>query len=63
MEAAMALGNVLLQAIATGHLPDISAGRKAIAASFGQKNFEPGSSAAWEDAFAPFSEWLHRGDG
>lgn len=53
---ATALGNVLLQAIATGHLPDISAGRYAIAASSGQKNFEPGSSGAWDEAFARFSE-------
>lgn len=59
---ATALGNVLLQAIATGHLPDVPAGRQAIAASSGQQNFEPGSSAAWGEAFARLSQLLHQGD-
>jgi len=60
---ATALGNVLLQAIATGYLPDISAGRQAIADSHGQQSFEPGPSAAWEAAFARFSELLQQGEG
>jgi rhamnulokinase len=51
---ATALGNVLLQAIATGHLPDIAAGRKAIAASFEQQHFEPGSKNAWDQAYGHF---------
>ncbi len=56
---ATALGNALLQAIATGHLPDISAGRQAIADSLSQEYFEPGSSGAWEEAFARFNALLY----
>jgi rhamnulokinase len=55
---ATALGNILLQAIATGHLTDLSAGRQAIADSFGRQEFEPGPSAPWEDAFERFSRLL-----
>ena len=51
---ATALGNVLLQAIATGHLPDIATGRQAIAASFEQQHFEPGSKNAWDEAYGHF---------
>jgi rhamnulokinase len=53
---ATALGNVLLQAIATGHLPDIATGRKAIAASFEQQYFEPGSKNIWDDAYGRFEK-------
>ena len=51
---ATALGNVLLQAIATSHLPDIATGRKAIGASFEQQHFEPGSNIAWDEAYGLF---------
>jgi rhamnulokinase len=51
---ATALGNVLLQAVATGHLPDIATGRRAIAASFEQQHFEPGSKNAWDEAYGLF---------
>lgn len=57
---ATALGNALLQAIATGHVPDISAGRQAIAASLSQGYFEPGSSGTWEEPFARFNTLLHQ---
>ena len=53
---ATALGNVLLQAIATGHLPDIATGRKAIAASFEQQYFEPGSKDVWDEAYGRFEK-------
>ena len=51
---ATALGNVLLQAIATGYLPDLAAGRAAVAASVRLESFEPRGNAAWEEAFARF---------
>jgi rhamnulokinase len=51
---ATAIGNALLQAVATGHLPDIASGRKAIAASFEQQYFEPGSKNIWDEAYARF---------
>jgi rhamnulokinase len=51
---ATALGNILLQVIATGHLQDIAAGRQVIAASFEQQEFEPGSPEAWQEAYVRF---------
>ena len=53
---ATALGNILLQAIATGHLPDIATGRKAIAASFEQQYFEPGAKDVWDEAYGRFEQ-------
>jgi rhamnulokinase len=55
---ATALGNVLLQAIASGHLSDISAGRQAIAASIDQHHLEPRSDDAWEVAYDRFCKIL-----
>ena len=49
---ATALGNLMLQAIATGELEGIEAGREAVAASIALDTYEPHSSAAWEDAMA-----------
>jgi rhamnulokinase len=56
---ATALGNVMVQAIAAGQLPDLAAGRRAIAASISQQTFEPGLSEAWQAAFARFVQLLH----
>lgn len=57
---ATALGNVMVQAIATGHLQDLAAGRRAIAASVPQETFEPGPAAAWDEAFGRFQELVKR---
>jgi rhamnulokinase len=51
---ATALGNILVQAVATGHLPSIQAGRQAVAASVPQTTYTPHGSLAWEAAFARF---------
>jgi rhamnulokinase len=53
-----ALGNVLLQAVATGHLSDISSGREAIATSVHPRAFEPGASDRWEEAYGRFTAVL-----
>ena len=53
---ATALGNILVQAVATGHVPDIAAGRRAIAASVQQTVFEPQTGVDWDAAFARFTE-------
>ena len=57
---ATALGNVMLQAIASGHLSDISAGRLAIAASIDRQHFEPRSVDAWKAAYDRFCGMLQR---
>jgi rhamnulokinase len=52
---ATALGNVLVQAIATGYLPDIAAGRQAIAASVDLATFVSHPALDWDAAFARFT--------
>jgi rhamnulokinase len=51
---ASALGNVMMQAIAMNHLPDIQAGRGSIAESVHRRTFEPRRSDAWDEAYARF---------
>ncbi len=45
-----------MQAVTSGWLPDITAGRWAVAASEEQKIFEPGDSGDWDGAYAGFDE-------
>jgi rhamnulokinase len=54
---ATALGNILVQAIAAGHLPDLAAGRQAIAASVEVRRYEPRppDAARWDEALARFT--------
>jgi rhamnulokinase len=51
---ATALGNILVQAVALGSLPDIVAGREAMAASFKQVIYQPRDSADWDAAIVGF---------
>lgn len=51
---ASALGNVMLQAVATGHLSNLSAGSVAIAASVQCRSYEPYRSDAWDEAYMRF---------
>lgn len=51
---ATALGNVMVQAIATGHLASLEEGRAAIAASITQEQFDPRPDAGWDEAYARF---------
>ena len=48
---ASAFGNVTLQAIATGHLPNVSAGRASIAESIQRTSYMPCRNDAWEEAY------------
>lgn len=47
---ATSCGNVITQMVATGHLPDITAGRELIRASFGFRTYQPVGRDAWEAA-------------
>jgi rhamnulokinase len=49
---ASAFGNVMLQAIATGHLSNIGAGRAAIAASIECVTYFPQQTGVWDEAYA-----------
>jgi rhamnulokinase len=52
---ATALGNILVQAVACGHLPSIAAGREAVAISVPQTSFEPQASGDWDAACVSFN--------
>jgi len=51
---ATALGNILVQAVALGMLPDIAAGRAAVARWFEQITYEPRVSADWDATIVGF---------
>ena len=53
---ATALGNVMVQAIARGFLPDLEQARKVALASSPQTFYEPREVGAWEDAFGRFEK-------
>jgi rhamnulokinase len=48
---ATALGNLMVQALAAGVVPDIPAGRRAVAASIALDQYEPRSSPQWDAAY------------
>jgi rhamnulokinase len=58
---ATALGNVMVQAIAAGHLSSVAEGRAAIAASIEQETFEPGPTEGWDDAYTRFLKLMDEG--
>ena len=49
---ATALGNLMVQAIATGDLDNVAAGREAVAASVTLETYEPRPGGAWEEMLA-----------
>jgi rhamnulokinase len=55
---ATALGNLMVQAIAAGHLADVAAGRQAVAASVELHAFEPGPAEPWQEAWGRFQGLL-----
>ena len=57
---ATALGNIMVQAMATGHLASLEEGRQAVAASVERQEYLPGPAAPWEEAYARFRELLAR---
>jgi rhamnulokinase len=51
---ATAAGNILIQAIALGHLRSLAEARETVRASFTLKYFDPQQAAPWDAAFARF---------
>jgi rhamnulokinase len=51
---ATAAGNVAVQAVATGALPDVDAARDLIRESFDVEVYEPGDRGPWEEAYPRF---------
>jgi rhamnulokinase len=55
---ATAAGNVLIQAIALGHLPSLQAARAVVRESFPVRTISPGEATAWTDAYERFETLL-----
>lgn len=55
---ATAAGNILVQAIALGHLPSLAAAREVVRRSFDTATVPPAESAAWDAAAARFERLL-----
>ncbi len=53
---ATALGNVMMQAIATGQLSSLEAGRAAVRESFKLETYTPSGAQGWQDARKRFEE-------
>ena len=53
---ATAIGNLLVQAVATGHISSISEGRAIVRQSFDLKTYDPGDQHAWDGAFERYLE-------
>jgi rhamnulokinase len=53
---ATATGNILIQAIALGHLPDLAALREVVRQSFALKTYQPQNPEIWEQAYARFQK-------
>ncbi len=56
---ATALGNVLMQMLALGHIGSLAQGRELIRQSFEVKSYEPQDSAIWEEMYGRFSAILN----
>ncbi len=55
---ATALGNIMVQAVAAGHLANIAEGRAAIAASVERHTYEPRDTERWEGAYQRLLEMI-----
>lgn len=54
---ATAIGNILVQAIATGYLTSLEEARKLVRASREIKTSEPSKASGWEEAYAAYLSW------
>ncbi|MCZ7543133.1 MAG: rhamnulokinase [Anaerolineae bacterium] len=57
-DEATATGNIMVQAIATGHLESLAAGREMVARSVALTRYTPQPTDAWDAAYARFADML-----
>jgi rhamnulokinase len=57
---ATSCGNIVVQMIATGHLPDLAAGRHLIRESFEFQNYAPRNGGEWQAAYERFKAFIGR---
>ncbi len=58
---ATAIGNLLVQAIASGDIGSIGQAREVVRRSFDVECYEPRDSAAWDEALARYATFAHSG--
>ncbi len=58
---AAALGNAMVQAVATGHVMDLAEGRAALALSVQLDHYMPATGPSWSDAFERYKFMVNRG--
>ena len=57
---ATSCGNIVVQMIATGHLPDLAAGRTLVRESFDFQTYAPRNGEAWRAAYERFQPFIGR---
>ncbi len=55
---ATAMGNILMQALALGHIESLAQGREVVRNSFQVRSYEPGAGAPWDEAYGRYLELL-----
>ena len=55
---ATAAGNVLIQAIALGHIPTLVAAREIVRNSLEMKQIDPKPQPGWAEAYQRFAKWF-----
>jgi rhamnulokinase len=55
---ATAMGNILMQALALGHVGSLAQGREVVRNSFQVRTYDPGVAAPWDDAYGRYLELL-----
>ncbi len=58
---ATAVGNIMVQAMALGHIHSLADARTIVASSFETSRFEPGSRISWDEAYARLSSLVEGG--
>ena len=58
---AAALGNAMVQAVATGHLRSLAEGRAALSDSLEYETYLPASGKGWHEAFASYKAAVAHG--
>ena len=58
---ATAIGNILVQAMATGDVKNLDEARAIVRASFDVKRYEPADTKRWDDAYGRYQQVIGRG--
>ena len=56
---ATAAGNILVQALAVGHLGGLAEARQVVRRSFPLETVAPGAASPWDEAYARFQRLVH----